>query len=104
MINCNTINNCEYYEETNNNNKKVNNNKIQFKKSNRDIFKNKEEFKDLCLFNDDLWLKLMQLKKGTPVFKIHWMYPWITYVEGSQEDSDVKEDIKATQEAGKKQL
>jgi len=29
----------------------------------------------------------MQLKKGTPVFKIHWIYPWITYVEGSQENS-----------------
>ena len=48
---------------------------------------NKEEFKELCLFNDDLWLKLMQLKKGTPVFKLNWPYPWITYVEGSQENS-----------------
>jgi len=48
---------------------------------------NKQEFTDLCLYNDDLWLKLMQLKKGTPVFKLSWMYPWITYVEGSQENS-----------------
>ena len=48
---------------------------------------NKQEFTELCLRNDDLWLKLMQLKKGTPVFKIHWMYPWITYVEGSQENA-----------------
>ena len=48
---------------------------------------NKQEITDLCLYNDDLWWKLMQLKKGTPVFKIHWIYPWITYVEGSQENS-----------------
>ncbi len=53
---------------------------------NEELF-NKQEFTDLCLYNDDLWLKLMQLQKGTPVFKINWMYPWITYVEGSQENA-----------------
>ena len=49
----NDINNCEFYEEMNNN-KKVNNNRIKFKKSNRDIFKNKEEFKINIDYDNDI--------------------------------------------------
>lgn len=43
-----------------------------------------EEIRELCLYTDDLWLKLMSLKKRTKVVKIDWFYE-INYVEGSQE-------------------
>lgn len=47
---------------------------------------NQDEIKELCLFTDDIWLKLMQLKKNIPVTKISWPYS-LTYVEGSQENA-----------------
>lgn len=47
-------NNCEFNEEMNNTKKNVNNNRIKVKKSNRDILKDKEEFKINIDYDNDI--------------------------------------------------
>lgn len=55
---------------------------------------NKENIKNLCLFADDIWLKVMSLKKGTSVVKTENFPSRLFYVASTQKVALWKENVK----------
>lgn len=55
---------------------------------------NKENIKNLCLFADDIWLKVMSLKKGTSVVKTKNFPSRLFYVASTQKVALWKENVK----------
>lgn len=60
---------------------------------NKEVF-NKDSIKDLCLYADDLWLKIMSLKNNTKVVKSNTFPSELLIINSSQKESLAQMNVK----------